>query len=81
MDRPIGMGVVLNVKHRHAIRLKSDGKFLISLTKLVLEAKPNIFSTIKENLLILPSVFGICYHCHNLAYFSNKVCITKKHRL
>ena len=66
------MRVIYNVKHRYAICLKFGDKFLIPLTKLVLEAKASICSTIKENLLL--------YH-HNLTYFYNKVCITKKHRL
>ena len=28
---------------------------------------------------ILQYIFGICYRCHTLTYFNNKVCITKKH--
>ena len=40
------------IKHRYAIRLKFEDKFLTSLTKLVLEVKASICSTIKENLLL-----------------------------
>ena len=51
MDLPIRMRIIYNVKHCYAIRLKFEEKFLTSLTKLVLEAKASICSTIKENLL------------------------------
>ena len=46
------MRVMYNVKRCYAIRLKFGDKFLTSLTKLVLEAKASIYSTIKENLLL-----------------------------
>ena len=52
MDLSIRMRVTYNVKHRYAIHLKFGGKFWTSLTKLVLEAKASICSTIKENLLL-----------------------------
>ena len=52
MDLSIRMRVMRIVKHRYAIRLKFGGKFLTSLTKLLLEAKAGICSTIKENLLL-----------------------------
>ena len=42
------MRVIYNAKHRFAIRLKFGDKFLTSQTKLVLEAKPSICSTIKK---------------------------------
>ena len=45
------MTMIDNVKHRNAILLKFGGKFLTSLTKLVLEGKPSICFTVKENLL------------------------------
>ena len=41
-----------NVKHCYAIRFKFGDELLTSLTKLVLEAKASICSTIKENLLL-----------------------------
>ena len=44
------MRVAYHVKHRYAIRLKFGGKFLTSVTKLVLEVKVSIFSTIKADL-------------------------------
>ena len=43
--------IIFKVKHRYAVRLKFRDKSLTSLTKLVLEAKASIGSTIKENLL------------------------------
>ena len=46
------MRVIYNAKHCSAVRLKFGDKFLTSLTKLVLEAKASICSTIKENLLL-----------------------------
>ena len=52
MDLSIRMRVMYNVKHRYVIHLKFGNKFLISLTKLVLEAKASIYSIIKENLLL-----------------------------
>ena len=34
------MRIIYNAKHRYAVRMKLGVKFLTSLTKLVLEAKP-----------------------------------------
>ena len=52
MDLYIRMRIIYNVKHRYAIRLKFEEKFLSSLTRLVLELKGSMYSTIKENLLL-----------------------------
>ena len=46
------MKIIYNVRHRYAIRLKFGDKFVTFLTKLVLEGKTSISSTIKENLLL-----------------------------
>ena len=37
---PIQIGIIYNVRHCYAIRLKFGDKFLTFLTKLVLEGKP-----------------------------------------
>ena len=52
MDLPIRMRIIYNVKNCYPIHLKFGGKSLTSLSKLVLEAKASICSTIKENLLL-----------------------------
>ena len=75
------MRIVYNVKHRYAIRLKFGEKLLTSRTKLVLEAKASICSTIKENLLLYCRKFWHFLLLRNLTYFNNMVCLTKKHRL
>ena len=59
MDLPYRMGIICNVKHCYAIRLNSGDKFLTSLTKLVLEAKASVCSTIKENLLLYCRKFSV----------------------
>ena len=51
MDLPTGMKITFNVKHSDVIRLKFRAKFLTFITKLVLEGKASIYSTIKKNLL------------------------------
>ena len=53
MDLYIPIRLIYNVKNRYyAIRLTFGDKFLISTTKLVLEAKASICSAIKEDLLL-----------------------------
>ena len=52
MDLSIRMRVFYNVKHRYEICLKFGDKFLTSVTKIVLEAKASICSTIKESPLL-----------------------------
>ena len=52
MDLSTRKKIIYNVTHRYAIRLKFRGKFLTSLTKVVLEAKASIWSRIKQNLLV-----------------------------
>ena len=54
------MRVIYNVTHCYAIRFKFGDKFLTSLTKLALDAKASICSTVKENLLL--------YCCKFLAF-------------
>ena len=75
------MRVMYNVKHCHAIRLKFGNKLLTFLSKLVLEAKAKIYSTIKENLLLYCRKSSAFVVLHNLTYFYNKAYTTKKHRL
>ena len=46
------MRILYHVTHCYTIRLKLGDNFLTSLTKLVLQVKARICSTIKENLLL-----------------------------
>ena len=46
------MRIIYSVKDRYSIHLKIVDKFLTSLTKLLLQVKVSICSTIKENLLL-----------------------------
>ena len=52
MDLPIRMRITYNVKYRYPICLDFGEKFSTSQTKLVLELNAEIWSTIKENLLL-----------------------------
>ena len=70
---------IYNVKHHYAICLKFRDKFLMSLTKLMPEAKASICSIIKESAFKSLQALRICCCCNNLTYFYNKACITKKH--
>ena len=58
MDLLIRIRVIYKVKHRYTIGLKFGAKFLISPTKVVLEAKAMISSTIKEILLLFCRKFS-----------------------
>ena len=59
MDLPIRMGNIYNMKHCHAIILKFGEKFSTSKTKLVLEVKACIRSTIKEILPLYCRKFSV----------------------
>ena len=65
-----------------AIYLKSGGRFFNSVTMLVLESKGSyqLYNQIKS-FFILSYISGACCRCHNLPYFNNKVCLTKKYPL
>ena len=52
MDLPFRVRIIHNVKDRYGICLKFGDKLLTPQTKLVLEAKPSICSTIKVNSLL-----------------------------
>ena len=56
MDLSIRIRIIYNAKHRY-IRLKFGDEFL---TKLVLEGKASIYSTIPEKLLL---------YCHKFSVF------------
>ena len=54
------MRIVFNVKHRYTNRLQVRDKLPASLTKLVLQAKASISSTIKEHLhLVKISILAV----------------------
>ena len=75
------MKTLNNSKYHHAIFLKFVDLFFTSLTKLVIEAKTSIFSTIKKINFILSYVFGIFIAVMNERFLITKVCITNKHCL
>ena len=52
MDLPIQIRIIYNVKHLHVIRLKFGDRCLTFLSKLVLEGKASISSTVQENLVL-----------------------------
>ena len=58
MDLSIQMRIIYNVKKLYAIRFKFWDKFLIFLTKLVLQVKFGICSAIKEHLLLYCLMFS-----------------------
>ena len=52
MDLSLQMRIIYNVKKLYAIRFKFGDKFLIFLTKLMLQVKVGICSAVKEHLLL-----------------------------
>ena len=82
MDLTIQIKIFSNVKRRHAICLKFGDKFFTFLTMVRVWSKSQyLLCNQKKSNFILSSVFGICCRCHELTYFNNKVCLTKKRRL
>lgn len=62
MDLSTRIRRINNSKYRYVICLKFGDEFFTSITKLVLEVKASINSTVKENLLLYCGkffVFGI----------------------
>ena len=76
-ERDIDRERVNNVKYRNVTRLKFGDSFYTSLTKLVLKLKDSICSTIKEIALLYCRKLSVCYHCHGLKYFNNKIRLTE----
>ena len=71
MDLPIRIRFIFTAKHRYAIRLKFGDKFVPSVTKLALEVKASISSTIAENLLsLLKFTVASSWHLSLLLYFN-----------
>ena len=57
MDLPVRMRISYNLKHRYAICLETGEKFFTSLTKLVTEAKANIYSQSKKMYFYIVVIF------------------------
>ena len=78
----VQMRITYNVKHQRGIPLKFVDTFLTSVTKLALEAKANISSTIKKIMFLYCRKFSEIVHCcQNLTYINKNICITTKHSL
>ena len=80
IDLNIQMRIFNNIKYRHAICLKLGNRLFTSLTMSGHEEKAINCSEIKENLILYCRKFMVCWRCHKLTYFNNKVCLTKKDR-
>ena len=75
-DLSVQMWIIYSARNRYAIRFKFGKKFLTFPTKLVLEVKASISSTVKENLpfycrnfLAIVVVIVIIYHKENNAHY------------
>ena len=78
----VQMRITYTVKYHRGIRLKFVDTFLTSVTKLALEEKASISSTIKKNMFLYCRKFSeIVHRCQNLTYINKNICITTKHSL
>ena len=66
MDLSLQIKIIYNVKHLHVIRLKFGDQCLTFLSKLVLEGKASISSTVKENIVL---------HCRRFLAFAVAVTV------
>ena len=74
MHLPIRIGIFFNVKNGHEI-----WKYILNFPKQdsFRIYSYHLFYNQEKSAFILLKIFGICYPCHNLAYFNNKAYITK----